>query len=239
MQQYFPCHRCGAHNLVGAASCGHCRQQLYYNCPHCGAWVDNRYPHCPNCRRALNWPKPGGPNYTYGQTWYVPQYSYAQESKGNPWPAILVSLFIIGVVALIFLNPGSSSATKNDTPVVTLQTTQPSTSPSNSQAVITASSPNAQPSSSPAPSSASPALSNTGNNSSYFPAGVTLTTSSGEVIEIQMSGTSTGSSTSGSTSYTGKADSTGYIPRRSSYAQQMWPTWGHCSKGSCQAYYQQ
>lgn len=237
MQQYFPCHRCGTHNLVGAASCSRCRQQLYYNCPHCGAWVDNRYPHCPGCRRALNWPRPSSPNYSYGETWYAPGYSYIAEKKGNPWPAILVSLFIIAVVALIITNPGSSNATKNEITVATLQTSQPSPSPAASQAVITASSPNGQPSSASLP--ASPVIqAPASGNTEFLPAGVTLTTSNGEVFEIQMS-TGTGSSSSGSTlSTTGTADSTGYIPRRSTYAQQMWPTWGHCTKGSCQAYYQ-
>jgi|GEM_PF-444174 len=237
MQQYFPCHRCGTHNLVGAVSCSFCRQQLYYNCPHCGAWVDNRYHHCPNCSRALNWPKSGGSNYSYGDTLYAPQYSYVVEKKGNPWPAILVSLFIIGMAALIITNPGSSNTTKNDITVATLQTSQPSSSPSASQAVITASSPNGQPSSASLPASPVTQVPATGNTD-YLPSGVTLTTSNGEVFEIQMS-TGTGNTSSDSTiNTTATADSTGYIPKRSAYAQQMFPTWGHCRGGSCQAYYQ-
>jgi hypothetical protein len=222
MQQYFQCHRCGAHNLVGAAICSHCHQQLFYNCPHCRAWVDNRHSHCPQCRKALNWPKTGAPQNTYGQTWYVPQRSYVEERKGNSLPAVLVSLFVVGVIALIFINPGSSSATKYDATAAnnnSLQTAKTSMSPSGSQPQITLSSPGVTTQSADT-STAAPAP--------YTPANVTLNTSSSQTEEINIIPTL-------NTSTVG----TGYTPKRSAYLQQQWPTWGHCTKGSCQGYTQQ
>jgi len=225
MQQYFPCHRCGAHNLVGAASCSHCHQQLFYNCPHCQGWVDNRYSHCPQCSGVLKWPAPGGAHHAYGQTWYVPQGNYIEEKKGNPLPAILVSLFIIGVIALIFVNPGNSGAAKSDitaSSANSLQTAKTSMSPSAGQPQITVSSVAGPPSSSTPPSTQAAS----GDSSSYLPASVTLTTTAGDTVEIEIS---PATSTSG----------TGYTPKSSAYLQQLYPTWGHCTKGSCQAYVQQ
>lgn len=224
MQQHFPCHRCGTYNLIGSPTCSHCRQQLYYNCPHCRSWVDNRYSHCPQCHSPLSWPHNTVPQNAYGETWYRPQSNYVEDKKGNPLPAILVSLFIVGVVALIFINPGSSSATRSDTANAIL-TTKASASPSASQPQITLSSP-AGPSS---PSSSAPSTSQvtSGDSAAYLPAGVSLTTSSGEIVEIEITPV-TGSTSSGSSTV-----------KRSAYLQQLWPTWGHCTKGSCQAYTQQ
>jgi hypothetical protein len=246
MQQYFPCHRCGTHNLVGAVSCRNCHQQLFYNCPHCHAWVDNRYAHCPQCRRALSWPRDVAPQNTYGQTWYVPQQtSYVEEKKGNPLPAILVSLFIIGIIALIFVNPGSSSATKNYTTASTTSTVPVSgayiTAPG-SQPQITLSSPAV-----PSPDSTAPSSTQTAQASSaaYVPSGVTLTTANGEVIEIQMapcastSNAYSNASSSSSSAYSNVSSSGSSTVKRSAYLDQLWPTWGHCTKGSCQAYTQQ
>jgi hypothetical protein len=243
MQQYFPCHRCGTHNLVGAVSCRNCHQQLFYNCPHCHAWVDNRYSHCPQCRHSLSWPRDVGPQNTYGQTWYVPQANYVEHKKGNPLPAVLVSLFIIGVIALIFVNPGSSSATKNYATAPTTSTvpvTGATITQSGNQPQITLSGPSAP--SSPAPSTSTPTQSAPASQSSsaaYMPSGVTLTTSSGEIIEIQMSpATGSGSSTN-SGAYTNLTSSGSSTVKRSAYLDQLWPTWGHCTKGSCQAITQQ
>jgi hypothetical protein len=227
MQQYFPCHRCGAHNLVGAPSCSHCQQQLYYSCPHCRAWVDNRYSHCPQCHKAMNWPQNTVPQYTYGQTWYVPQAGFTEKKKGNPLPAILVSLFVIGVVALIFINPGSSSATKSGVTADPVQTTRSSISPSGSQPQITISGPAAPSDSASKPATSLSTQASSGGSSAYMPAGVTLTTTSGEIIEIPVT-PSTSTSSSGSSTV-----------KRSAYLDQLWPTWGHCTKGSCQAYTQQ
>lgn len=227
MQQYFPCHRCGAYNLVGSASCGNCRQQLYYSCPSCGTWVDNRYAYCPNCYRRLYWP--GSTDCRYGQTRHMPIHSNAEGKKTGPWPAIVISLFIIGLIALIFTNPGSSSATKIDTTNAILQTVSTGIAIPDSQPKITVSSPNGQASPSLDPSQIE---ASSESSPAYLPTGVTLTTSSGEIIEIQMTDDASNSSNG---VYT---DSTGYTPKRSAYAQQIWPNWGHCSKGSCQGYTQ-
>ena len=215
MQQYFPCYRCGAHNLVGSVSCGNCGQQLYYNCPHCGAWVDNRYINCPNCNSKLCWPS--SPNYACGKTQYVPS-NYAKDKKPGPWPAILVSVFVICLIALIFAIPGSPSAAKTDATNAILQTVKTGISASAGQPEITVSSPNGQ---------ASPA-----GSSAYLPANVNLTTSSGEVIEIQMT------DGAGNSSMGGYTDSTGYTIKRSPYAQQTCSNCGPCSNGRCQGYTQ-
>ena len=223
MQQYFPCPTCGAYNLVGSASCSTCCQQLYYNCPYCGTWVDNRYIDCPYCHKKLCWP---GSLDTYDRVKYVPSHSYAKKKKTGPWPAILVSLFIICLVALLFTQPSSSIATKTDTIAVP----QTGTLGSDSQAKITVSSPNGQTSLSPEPSlTPSPST----DSSTYLSGDVNLTTSSGEIIGTQMPDAAGNSSTGGYT------DSTGYTPKRSAYAEQMWPNWGHCNNGSCQACTQQ
>lgn len=217
MQQYHPCNRCGAHNIIGAASCSHCGQQLFYNCPHCGTWVDNRYPHCPQCHRALNWPGSGEADYSYGQTWYVPQ----ETKKRNSLPAILVSLIIIGAIVLAFVTQSNSSTANQDT-IATLQTMSTGVSPSGNQGQITVSS---------AGPTTSSSQSTEADGSSYLPVGVTLTTTGGETIEIDMTPSV---DTSGGT---GAATTTTTI-KRSAYLEQIYPNWGHCTKGSCQSYTQ-
>lgn len=215
MNQFFPCHRCGTHNVVGAAACSHCYTQLYYNCPHCSAWVDNRYSQCPQCSRDLNWPKEG-PQYDIygGQTRYVPPVTqYGEKKKSFAWTAIPISLFILIALYLVLTAPGSLSATKSgpgSSDAGAAQASTPAATPSGYLHQITLSGPT---------SSTSPNTSATG---------VTLNTPSGNSYTIditQPSDTNTDTDTTTSTFNAGK----------SSYLYNLWPGWGHCNKGSCQS----
>jgi len=110
----------------------------------------------------------------------MPIHSNAEEKKTGPWPAIVISLFIIGLIALIFTNPGSSSATKIDTTNAILQTVSTGIAIPDSQPKITVSSPSGQASPSLDPSQIE---ASSESSPAYLPTGVTLTTSSGEIIE--------------------------------------------------------
>ncbi len=123
MQQMFPCHRCGAQNLIGQRFCGACGQTFQYNCPSCGAFVDNRYTACPNCNAALYWPtqQPGPLPEQMGDTYQGQQsvYEYVEqkpEQKKSP-----VFIASIGALALAILIGGTifainSSSSKETSP---------------------------------------------------------------------------------------------------------------------------
>jgi len=218
MHSYFRCNNCGTYNSVGAPACIHCYRQLFYNCPRCGAWVDNRYMYCPNCLSLLNWPEVRGLETNSYTAYNTFSGDHNRPTNKMIWAIVLAGVFVIGVIYMILINPTNSDANKlsrttsSSVPQPALIQSKPLPT---TQPQITISGLTGTPSTDPAlpERTAEPST--------------TLPNSNGDRIEVEMYPLSVTST-----------NDNGYVPKTSNYLQQLWPGWGHCSKGSCQAFTQ-
>ncbi len=219
MSSYFRCNNCGAYNLIGSPTCWQCYQQLFYNCPHCGAWVDNRYSHCPCCFSMLNWPNISKLVTRYYTNHLLERTYGNSRNKKIIWATMLASILIIGVTYLILSNPVNSNAIKlNEANALS---TSRSYFESGKYAVVNQPQVTVSSLNSTLPADNVEPVQRVEPNTS-------LPTSTDDRIEIEMH----------SMSISPAPDSAGYVPKPSNYLQQLWPGWGHCSKGSCQAFTQ-
>jgi hypothetical protein len=134
------------------------------------------------------------------------------------WAIVLAGVFVIGVIYMILINPTNSDANKlsrttsSSVPQPALIQSKPLPT---TQPQITISGLTGTP-------STDPALPERTSEPS-----TTLPNSNGDRIEVEMYPLSVTST-----------NDTSYVPKTSNYLQQLWPGWGHCSKGSCQAFTQ-
>ena len=206
------CSNCGSPNVMGVRWCRNCHAILYYNCPYCYAWVDNTISNCSNCGNKLNWPK---------EVYYIENTYNPDKSTSPAVPLLLLSCVLLFLFAFNFMANNSYSANAVSQPPGVAASDN---LPTNELKVVNQ--PQIQDS---YPISSNPSNTQITSSSSY-PASVL--SSAQEPISydttiiipvIPSSSTTTGT----------------YVPKSSSYLNTVFPTWGHCSGGSCRGYYQQ
>jgi len=213
--KYIACYNCGALNVTGVKWCGNCYAAQYYNCPYCQSWVDNSFPNCPGCGKKLRWPSEG----------YYTEYAFSPDKSTSS--AVVVLLLSIAVLSLVAVNLIANNSNPVDaishTPAVTASNNLPASElKMAAQPVIEVLN----------PVTATPSMTQTGPSSSYAdsytdadtnPADETISYDTIIVYPV----------TTTSTTATGTV-----APKASSYLDTAFPTWGHCSGGSCRSYYQ-
>jgi len=202
------CYNCGTLNVTGVRSCSHCYAVQYYNCPYCQSWVDNSFSHCPNCGDKLKWPK---------EVYYIENSSNPDKSTSTAAAVLTLSIVLLSIIAVNLMvnnaNPVAAVSHMPDVAVshdLTVNELRVSTQPQiQDSPVITATTSMTQ---------TSP---DTAYSSSYNDADVQSVDKSMSFETIIVSPTPIITT-----------------PRTSSYLDTAFPTWGHCSGGSCRSYYQ-
>jgi hypothetical protein len=216
---YFQCYSCGAQNVVGVPACSNCHAGFHYTCPHCNTWVNGAFITCPTCLIPLNWPAQKFYTqetlYAQGQT----RYSEANKpQKRGVLSTILLVLFAGAVLIigfdLITNSSNSSASSVHSTSDAANASNAPQTHSTTSatQTPVSAITLSPAPNTTPTPASATSITS-----------AAPLVSQDGLIVEFSIPESVVNSSTSSGSSSTST----------SSYLQQLWPSWGHCNKGSC------
>lgn len=209
------CFNCGTLNVTGVRSCRNCNAAQYYNCTYCHSWVDNSFSNCPNCGDKLKWPK---------EVYRIENTDNPDKSTSTAAIVLTLSIVLLSIITVNLMANNSnpvdavshtpSVVASHDLPVNELKmATQPQI---HDPAAITAttSMPQTGPSASYADSYADADVNSADESISYDTIIITPLTPT--------SGTATGI----------------VAPKTSSYLDTAFPTWGHCSGGSCRSYYQ-
>jgi hypothetical protein len=205
------CLNCGTPNVTGVRSCVNCHAPYYYNCPYCNTWVDNSFSNCPGCGDKLNWP----------------QEAYYEEHIDSPGRSataailLLMSIIVLSIVAihLITNNTNPVNAVSHTNSVATINNLPANELKMTAQPEIQVYS----------PVTAVPTATQIDSSTSY--ADIETNSAEGSIsYETLMINPVTPAATNTTDTY---------VPKSSSYLDNLYPNWGHCSGGSCSSYYQQ
>ena len=194
--------------------CANCGSQNMTGARYCGSCGTNLYYNCPDCQGWVDVTFSNCPNCSVKLDW--PEGSESPGRSSSPAVMLLllgIAMLVTGSIYLIVNNSGSANAVSNKSAGATA-----STSSSNPFPAINAS----QPLLMPQNDSTSTDNSNPGDYSWYdSPSPSTRDTASYGVVLTIPAATS-------SVTDTGVNN-----PPGRSYLDIMYPTWGHCSGGSC------